>query len=511
MAEVLKTLSDVLALSGADESKAEVQMNPANQTQYHAEGQWRGAIAALNTLLSQGRSSQSRPAGVVLAGPTPILSHRDLVRDFASWTFASQPHHSTPRLPSQLLPGGVACPVSAFPESRILPVPNTDPTSAEPFCLVLTPEFSLVMVLGRDAAGEPRFQFSFEPDAVRQSWISLRSRVLQHNPHQIGAIAALVEQFPPIAPHYKTVMRFSQLLLQHLSQDAPSDRAARSVRRPLRPLPRNTVETRSQGSKVAKSNLDWPKLRRQLHVKGVKAKHPSVAANPQPQAAPDVELLQAIAHEVRTPLTTIRTLTRLLLRRKDLDAKVTKRLETIDRECTEQIDRFDLIFRAVEIETCETARSPVQLTSTPLSQVFDCCIPRWQKQASRRNLTLDVLLPQHMPSVVSDPNLLDRVLTGAIENYTSTLPSGSHVEVQVMLAGSQIKLQLKSQTNCNGNNGVASQLKSLGNLLMFQPETGNLSLNLSVTKNLFQALGGKLIVRNRPHQGEVLTIFLPLE
>jgi K+-sensing histidine kinase KdpD len=116
-----------------------------------------------------------------------------------------------------------------------------------------------------------------------------------------------------------------------------------------------------------------------------------------------------------------------------------------------------------------------------------------------------------MPSVVSDPNLLDRVLTGAIENYTSTLPSGSHVEVQVMLAGSQIKLQLKSQTNCNGNKGVASQLKSLGNLLMFQPETGNLSLNLSVTKNLFQALGGKLIVRNRPHQGEVLTIFLPLE
>jgi signal transduction histidine kinase len=48
-------------------------------------------------------------------------------------------------------------------------------------------------------------------------------------------------------------------------------------------------------------------------------------------------------------------------------------------------------------------------------------------------------------------------------------------------------------------------------MLMFQPETGNLSLNLSVTKNLFQAIGGKLIVRNRPQQGQVLTIFLPLE
>jgi len=54
-------------------------------------------------------------------------------------------------------------------------------------------------------------------------------------------------------------------------------------------------------------------------------------------------------------------------------------------------------------------------------------------------------------------------------------------------------------------------LRSLGQLLMFQPETGTLSLNLAVTKSLFQALGGKLIVRDRPQQGEVMTVFLPLE
>ncbi len=46
---------------------------------------------------------------------------------------------------------------------------------------------------------------------------------------------------------------------------------------------------------------------------------------------------------------------------------------------------------------------------------------------------------------------------------------------------------------------------------MFQPETGCLTLNLNVTKHLFQALGGKLIVRQRPQAGEVMTIFLPLE
>jgi hypothetical protein len=90
--------------------------------------------------------------------------------------------------------------------------------------------------------------------------------------------------------------------------------------------------------------------------------------------------------------------------------------------------------------------------------------------------------------------------------------------VQVTPAGDQLKLQFQSHSNPekNGNsnnlaNDTCSTLKSIGQLLMFQPETGSLSLNLSVTKHLFQALGGKLIVRQRPQEGEVMTVFLPLE
>jgi hypothetical protein len=78
-----------------------------------------------------------------------------------------------------------------------------------------------------------------------------------------------------------------------------------------------------------------------------------------------------------------------------------------------------------------------------------------------------------------------------------------------MLAGSQLKLQLNTSCQPPANNYQESNLKSLGQLLMFQPETGNLSLNLSATKNLIQNIGGKMIVRHRSREGQVLTIFLP--
>ncbi|NER99999.1 MAG: sensor histidine kinase, partial [Symploca sp. SIO1B1] len=189
-----------------------------------------------------------------------------------------------------------------------------------------------------------------------------------------------------------------------------------------------------------------------------------------------------------------------------------------DHECTEQINRMELIFRAAELETAVVKQTSVNLTSISLAQIFGQSIPRWQKQAQRRDLTLDVILPQQLPTVVSNPNLLEQVLTGLMESFTRSLPTGSHIQLDVTPAGNQLKLQFQSQADPSKaanswENAQAScpTVKSIGQLLMFQPETGSLSLNLNVTKNLFQVLGGKLIVRQRPQEREVMTIFLPLE
>ena len=216
------------------------------------------------------------------------------------------------------------------------------------------------------------------------------------------------------------------------------------------------------------------------------------------------ELLKALTHEIRTPLTTIRTTARLLLKNRNLSAKTLKQLESIDHECSEQISRMELIFRAIELEA--EPDDNVNLVKISLSQVLKQSIPRWQKQAKRRNVALEVVLPQALPQVASDPAMFDQVLTGLIEKFTRGLPMGGKISLAVTTAGNQLKLQFHTQSACPTN-----PFKSLGKLLMFQPETGSLSLNLNVTKNLFQALGGKLIVRQRSQAEEVFTIFFPLE
>ena len=85
---------------------------------------------------------------------------------------------------------------------------------------MLTPEFSLVLVLGKDADGELRFQFSFMPEVVDSVWRLLRSRIHLTRPQQLDFIEPLVEKFAAQAPHYRIVSQFNRWMLACLPQPA---------------------------------------------------------------------------------------------------------------------------------------------------------------------------------------------------------------------------------------------------------------------------------------------------
>ena len=473
---LLPTLSEVLAkaeATGIDLLVPEFSPPDPHPTtdrqelQLKAESQWHSAIAAVEALLLNSLpspigvedfSEETTIEGLLITAPLPLFSHPSIVSQLQTITF------TTPHASRQLLPCKSTSVHPTPDQSHHFPIEllPTDPLAEERFCLVLTTQFSLLVVMG-ETDDVPHCQFSFDPDDLDLAWKSLRGRMMLTAPQHLSYLDELAAQFSPIEPDYRSVMAFSQYLLQHQPVAI------------LAPIP-----------------------------------HAAPAAEVPAKVAADVELLQALTHEIRTPLTTIRTMTQLLLRQPDLAPRVLKRLSAIDRECTEQIDRMELIFSAVELATTQPSQS-VDLTTMSISQLLEHSIPRWQQQAERRNLDLAVDIPTQLPAVVSNSTILDRVLTGLVENFTRNLPSGSRIQVEVTPIGDKLKLQLQSHQETDEAPLTApSKRHSIGQLLTFQPETGNLSLNLSVTKNLFHLLGGKLVVRQSPQQGEVLTIFLPL-
>lgn len=503
--QLLPTISALVALgefATGDQFTADADhktvsdLLPSAAKQQRAEQEWQGAIAALTALLNQqlsrdpgaGKSGKDRnrrksPQALILSGPVPLLSDPALIQQVHSWTFVPQSSEQIASAFSALTPVGRLFQQKFKKQSlatRLLPLLEDDPLVQERFALVFTPEFALVLVLGQDADAELRFQFSFMPDVVNSVWRLLRSRIHLIRPQQLDFIEPLVEKFAAQDPHYRIVSQFNRWMLACLPQSA-----AQPVQSAASPGEALAQMARESGDRFSPAERQFS----------------------------DSELLKAMAHEIRTPLTTIRTYTRSLLKRKDLDAQVIKRLQSIDRECTQQIDRFSLIFRAVELEAAsQLPKSP--LSAIALHQVFQQAIPQWQQAAQRRNLSLEVGLPPELPMVASDPTMLQHVLTGLVELFTHSVFPGSHIQLYVVHVGDQLKLQFQSQADPTQSSSAppcSPPLQSLGHLLMFQPETGGLSLNLAATKNLFHALGAKLTVRERTNQGTTWTVFLPLE
>jgi signal transduction histidine kinase len=425
-----------------------------------------------------------------------VITDAGLMAQFTPWVVTPQPLADALNGRRSLLPAATTTTAPTLPAITALPLGLDDPLLRERFCVVITATFRLGVVLGQPTGLGWTCQYSFDPVDVDRLFQRVVEAVGALNEAHLPPLRQAVEAYPIRPPDYRLATQFSQGMVAHLPHRNPA-------------VPRlEVVNVPGTGPRLAQWQTVAPA------GPPVQPAMTWTAEGEPPAPIPDAELLQAMAHEIRTPLTTIRTLTRSLLRRKDVGTDVAKRLRRIDQECTQQIDRFNLIFRAAELTNTPRNRAQSPLAPIALSHVFEEAVPQWQQQAHRRNLFLNVNVPSHLPRVSSDPTLLHQVLTGVVEWFIQSLPAHSQVDMQVTLAGHQLKLQLETQSyTASGTEaqGKRLPLRSLGQLLSVAPDTGGLSLNLDVTKTLFEALGGKLIVRQRPNQGEVVTVFLPLE
>jgi len=218
-------------------------------------------------------------------------------------------------------------------------------------------------------------------------------------------------------------------------------------------------------------------------------------------AGTELEFLEALSHGIRTPLATIRVLSRTLRRRADLGEDMQRQLAQIDAECTAQIDRFGLIFHTAELQRQPKAQR--LLCRTNLARLVEQQHRQWQQQLEHYGIRVQLELNQSLPDVMSDPLLLTPMLAGVVERFAQELRSGTTLRVILTRAGGNLRLQLRGDGQQGRNESGETRL---GAVLTWKPETGRLHLSRSAIRQLFSSLGGRMAERG-PQQ---LTLFFPL-
>ncbi len=405
--------------------------------------------------------------GMWLASPLPVLYDSNLLSRFRGWVWVpdefSRFNNSNVGLlpPSSLRAIDPANQKSAG-SFRTLPLREED--GQDPLLIIITKEVQIALAL-QGIPGERNLLMRSDPETLTDVLNILDKRLDLEKPEHAKEIRESLADLGQLKSNENIAKVFWPLIASRLAGIAPSW----------------NIHTLQDGEKPGKSGH---------------------------KVSGEIPILEALTHEIRTPLTTIRTLIRSLLRRKDLSKIVISRLKEIDAECTEQIDRFGLIFNAVELERNQVSKS--DLAKTDLGKILEILFAVWEKQLDRRGIKLSLDITPNLPPVLSDPERLELMLGGLIDRNTRGILSGGILLLELRPAGQRLKLKITSDFSFSVNPKHAQdddneQNADLGTVLSWNPNTGSLQLTQAATQRLLASLGGRLIRR----RDRGITIFFP--
>jgi len=419
--------------------------------------------AALDTLQSDILLPMNLTRGLWLSSPLPALYEPKLLNKFQGWVWAPKDllNLTYPSIgmlpPSQSLSMDLHTDSPDYERLTLLEEDGNDP-----LLIVITPEIQIALAL-EGKYQERKLLMRSDPETLSDLLTLLDNRLNRENVEQAHNLRNALGEMGQLKTNDDLSKVFWPLLSQRLADIAPSLN--------IQTLPDNEINDLKSSAKNS-----------------------------------EISLLEALTHEIRTPLATIRTLIRSLLRKKDLPKVVEERLNQIDIECTEQIDRFGLIFNAVELERSKPEQNNLALTD--LGKMLEILSPVWSNQLERKGLQLILDITPDLPKVLSDSEGLELMLTGLIDRNTRGLQTGGEITLKLRPAGQRLKLQILTQVATKNNLEVSDNISNedIGPVLSWNPGTGNLQLSQAATQRLLKSLGGRLT--NRRDSG--ITIFFPI-
>jgi PAS domain S-box-containing protein len=217
------------------------------------------------------------------------------------------------------------------------------------------------------------------------------------------------------------------------------------------------------------------------------------------------EVISAVSHEIRSPLTSIKGFTSTLLSKWERFDDETKRhlLLTINSDA----DRMArLIGELLDVSRLESGRLQLQRRQVDLVELADAVVERLKDRSEVHDLQM--MLPGGFPQVYADPDKIEQVLTNLVENavkYTeegevtiSGAPEDGHVTVSVSDQGDGIPEAHHSQ--------IFGKFYRRGERSDNPSGTG---LGLYISKGLVEAHGGRIWVEEAPGGGARFSFTIP--
>jgi PAS domain S-box-containing protein len=214
-----------------------------------------------------------------------------------------------------------------------------------------------------------------------------------------------------------------------------------------------------------------------------------------------------ISHDLRTPLTSIRTSFELL-KTGILGNLNAKGEGTVDR-CAAEVDRLvSMINDLLDLDKLDSGVFELEYKQMPAAQLIKYCIGALQAQADAKKV---LLLAHGTEEIVwCDPDRITRVIVNLLDNAIKYSHAGAYVEVKVTPSSSMLRFSISDQGRGIPQDKLSSVFERYKQVERADEfEKRGSGLGLAICKAVIEAHKGSIGVESEPGSGSTFWFELP--